>query len=255
MSFVLPVDTVDATNNQDEAMDAPVSTALIPANPANAAPLKQPLGPNLLGLLPRDVRDRIYKLLLIYDKRIEVTPLTTGPRIEPMALTCHQFRQEFCSHLSVFYAGNSFQIHSNDFFCGPARRWLRKVGEVNCALIESLLIDLNADHGQLVIERHELAMVSHCYPSSALRAHWRRQRRDHVSMWRRTYTACGLAHRSLTYDVSYTAPTIAVNQRICHPFVRVMREILPLRRGRRSEVKDVDAQEGTSVVLLRLRSL
>ncbi|KAK4911943.1 hypothetical protein LTR28_013967 [Elasticomyces elasticus] len=253
MSFIPPVNTVDASNDQDEAMDAPVSTALIPANPANAPPLKQPLGPNLLGLLPRDVRDKIYKLLLIYDKRIEVTPLTTGPRIEQMALTCHQFRQEFCSHLSVFYAGNTFQIHSNDFLCSPARRWLRKVGEVNCALITSLLIDLNADHGQIVVE----CQVSgpRCYPSSALRAHWRRQRRDHISMWRRTYIACGLAHRSLTYDVSYTAPRIALDQRICHPFIRVMREILPLRRGRRSEVKDVDVEEGTSVVVVRLRSL
>ncbi|TKA66978.1 hypothetical protein B0A49_07152 [Cryomyces minteri] len=108
-------------------------------------------GPFLFLKLPRELRDLIYRLVLISRMEIMASPYGKELVQPPLMRLCRQVRNE---SLPIFYGGNIFRAFCDYIPASKFASWLRMIGNDNCALLRSVSMgeNLSASAKQAVLE-------------------------------------------------------------------------------------------------------
>ncbi|KAJ9635226.1 hypothetical protein H2201_003240 [Coniosporium apollinis] len=124
----------DSTNSHVSASDKP----LLPAQ----EDIKVPKPANLLMRLPGELRNEIYRLVLVKKKTLRVTK-DSIPKQPQLTRVSRQIRKEA---ISIFYRENEFMVHAWGYDISHEHMWLSKIGPENAKLLSLPNGDINISY-------------------------------------------------------------------------------------------------------------
>lgn len=89
--------------------------------------------------LPGEIRNRIYRLVLVHQPDCNILPLSGKRSSAPLLHTCQQIRSEA---RSIYYGENNFHVLTSPYAADRFLRWLHAIGREQAALISALHVRL-----------------------------------------------------------------------------------------------------------------
>lgn len=94
-----------------------------------------------LATLPGELRNRIWRLVVVKLNAINVSDLTS-PQEPALLATCHQARKEASG---IYYAENTFLLAHDPFALRIESSWLRALGPARARQLHDLRLDSDVD--------------------------------------------------------------------------------------------------------------